>query len=90
MYLCISKFLDFNFLNFFKGGTVPLGIIFEDFVHFLKKINATLDKVSYGSGQKCSKELKNYSFTSAETIVVNLQWKMCEKSIFSMFWAINQ
>ena len=32
-----------------------------------------MGKVSYGSGQKCSKELKNYSFTSVETIVVKLQ-----------------
>ena len=30
---------------------------------------ATLDKVSYGSGQKCSKELKNHSFTSVEDTV---------------------
>ena len=34
---------------------------------------AYLDKVFYGSGQKCSKEIKNHSFTSAETIVVKLQ-----------------
>ena len=34
---------------------------------------AALDKVSYGSGQKCSKELKNYRFTSVEPIVVKLQ-----------------
>ena len=37
------------------------------------KIKATLDKVSYGSGQKCSKELKSHSFTSVEAIVVKLQ-----------------
>ena len=37
------------------------------------KNKATSDKVSYGSGQKCSKEFKNYSFTSLETIVVKLQ-----------------
>ena len=43
-------------------------------MHFLKK-KATLDKVSYGSGQKCSKEFKNYSFTSVETIVVKLQYR---------------
>ena len=56
-----------------KGGTAPLGLIFEDFVHFLKKKKAISDKVSYGSGQKCSKELKNHSFTSVDTIVVKLQ-----------------
>ena len=35
--------------------------------------NVTLDKVSYGSGKKCSKDLKNHTFTSVETIVVKLQ-----------------
>ena len=50
-----------------------MGLIFEDFVHFLKKSKATSDKVSYGSGQKYSKKLKNHSFTSVETIVVKLQ-----------------
>ena len=49
-----------------------MGLIFEDFVHFSKN-KATSDKVSYRSGQKCSKELKNHSFTSVETIVVKLQ-----------------
>ena len=34
------------------------------------KHKATLNKISYGSGQKCSKGLKNHSFTSAEIIVV--------------------
>ena len=37
------------------------------------KNKATLDKISYGSGQKCSKELRKHSFTSVETIVVKLQ-----------------
>ena len=37
------------------------------------KNKAALDKLSYWSGQKCSKELKNCSFTSVETIVVKLQ-----------------
>ena len=37
------------------------------------KNKATLDKVSYGSGQKCSKELKNLSFTLVEAIVVQLE-----------------
>ena len=36
-------------------------------------IPAALDKVSYESGQKYSKEFKNYSFTSVETIVLKLQ-----------------
>ena len=37
------------------------------------KHKAALDKVSYESGQKCSKELQNHSFTSVETIVLKLQ-----------------
>ena len=54
------------------------GPYFEDLyflkkVYFLKKNKATYDKISYGSDQKCSKELKNYSFTSVEIIVVKLQ-----------------
>ena len=49
------------------------------------KIKATSDNVSYGSGQKGSKELKNHSFTSVETIVVKLKWKMCENQYFPCF-----
>ena len=52
---------------------------------FSQKSKATSDKVSYGSGQKCSKELENYSFTSVATIVVKLQWKMCENQYFPCF-----
>ena len=37
------------------------------------KNKATSDKVTHGSGQKCSKELKNHSFTLVETIFVKLQ-----------------
>ena len=56
----------------FKGGTAPLGLILEYFVHFLKN-KAILGNVSYGSGQKCSKELKHLCFISVEAIVVKLQ-----------------
>ena len=42
------------------------------FLKTSQKNEATFDKVSYGSGQKCFKELKNHSFTSVETIVVKL------------------
>ena len=52
---------------------------------FSQKNKASLDKVSYGSGQKCSKELKNHSFTSAETNVVKLKQKMCENQYFPCF-----
>ena len=54
----------------------------------MSKIGAshpTLDKVSYGSGQKCSKELQTHSFISVEAIVVKLQWKMCKKQYFPYF-----
>ena len=71
-------------------GVLHLWALFLKTLCIFSKNKATSDKVSYGSGQKCSKELKNYSFTSVETIVVKLQWKNVRKSIFSMFWAINQ
>ena len=49
------------------------------------KNKATSDKVSYVSGQKCSKEFKNLSFYFRETIVLKLQWKMCENQTFPCF-----
>ena len=45
----------------------------------------TLDKVSYRSGQECSKKLKYHGFTSIETIAVKLQWKICENQYFPCF-----
>ena len=51
----------------------------------ISKYKATLNKVSYGSDQKCSKELKNHSFTSVEAIVVKLLWKMCKNQNFPCF-----
>ena len=68
----------------FKGVLHPWALFLKILCIFSKN-KATLDKVSYGSGQKCSKELKNYSFTSAEAIVVKLQWKMCENQYFPCF-----
>ena len=64
-----------NFLCIIKGVQHPWALFLKTFVQFLKKNKnkATLDKVSYESHQKCSKELKNHSFTSVETIVVKLQ-----------------
>ena len=56
----------------FKGVLHPWALFLKTLCIFSKK-KATSDKVSYGSGQKCSKELKNHSFTSVETIVVKLQ-----------------
>ena len=62
-------------------GTAPLSLIFEHFVHFLKKYS-NLDKVSYGSGQKYSKELKSYTGFFKER---PLLWKMCENQYFPCF-----
>ena len=68
----------------FKGVLRPWALFLKTLCIFSKN-KATSDKVSYGSGQKCSKELKNHSFTSVETIVVKLQWKMCENQYFPCF-----
>ena len=54
-------------------GVLHLWALFLKTLCIFSKNKATSDKVSYGSGQKCSKELENYSFTSVETIVVKLQ-----------------
>ena len=56
----------------FKGVLHPWALFLKT-LYIFSKNKATSDEVSYGSGQKCSKELKNHSFTSVETIVVKLQ-----------------
>ena len=56
----------------FKGVLHPWALYLMTLCIFSKN-KATSDKLFYGSGQKCSKELKNHSFTSVETIVVKLQ-----------------
>ena len=66
-------------------GVLHLWALFLKTLCIFSQNKATLDKVSYGSGQKYSKELKNHSFTSVETIVVKLQWKMCEDQYFPRF-----
>ena len=66
-------------------GVLHLWTLFLKTLCIFSKNKATSDKVSHGSGQKCSKELENYSFTSVETIVVKLQWKMCENQYFPCF-----
>ena len=68
----------------FKGVLHPWTLFLKTLCIFSKK-KATSDKVSYGSGQKCSKELKNHSFTSVETIGVKLEWKMCKNQYFPCF-----
>ena len=79
--LCHNKDMNIHYLK----GALHLWALFLKTLCIFSKNKATSDKVSYGSGQKCSKELKNYSFTSVETIVVKLQWKMCENQYFPCF-----
>ena len=55
-----------------KGLLHPWALFWKTLCIFSTN-KATSDKVSYGSGQKRSKELKNHSFTSVETTVVKLQ-----------------
>ena len=71
-------------IDWLKGVLHPWALFLKTLCIFLKN-KATSDKVSHGSGQKCSMELKNHSFTSIETIVVKLQWKMCENQYFPCF-----
>ena len=66
-------------------GVLHLWALFLKTLYTFSKNKSTSDKVSYGSGQKCSKEPKNYSFTSVETIIVKLQWKMSENQYFPCF-----
>ena len=81
-FLYFSMLLDFWYnvsLTIFCHKILQLKGVLHPWALFLKilcifsKNKATSDKVSYGFGQKCSKELKNHSFTSTETIVVKLQ-----------------
>ena len=66
-------------------GVLHLWALFLKTLCIFSRNKATSDKVSYGSGQKCSKELENYSFISVETIFVKLQLKMCENQYFPCF-----
>ena len=65
----VSEFVDLQHL---KGVLHPWALFLKILCIFSKN-KATSDNISYGFGQKCSKELKNHSFTSVETIVVKLQ-----------------
>ena len=57
--------------SLFKGVLHPWTLLLKTLCIF-SKYKATLGKVCNGSGQKCSKELKNNSFISVETVVVKL------------------
>ena len=83
-YKATEAIVSMAFDSSFKG-VLHLWALFLKVLCIFSKNKATSDKVSYGSGQKCSKELKNHSFTSVETIVVKLQWKMCENQYFPCF-----
>ena len=82
--LNLSENEQFQFFQTFKG-VLHLWALFLRTLRIFSKNKATLDKVSHGSGQKYSKELQNHSFTSVGTIVVKLQWKMCENQCFPCF-----
>ena len=73
-----ARFYSFN-------GVLHLWALFLKTLCIYSKNKANFDKVSYGSGQKCSKKLKNHSFTSVEAIVRKLQRKMCENQYFPCF-----
>ena len=93
----LKKFQNLKFLHLFVAilqkshfpkwikGVLHLWALFLKTLCIFSKNKANSDKVSYGSGQKCSKEPKNHSFTSVETIVVKLHWKMCENQYFPCF-----
>ena len=83
--ICVLSppYRNVGILNF--KGVLHLWALFLKTLCIFSQNKATLDKVSYGSGQKYSKELKNHSFTSVETIVVKLQKKMCENQYFPRF-----
>ena len=85
LYVSINIISSYSFTHStIKGVLHPCALFLKTFCIFSKN-KATLDKISYRSGQKCSKELKNHSFTSVEAIVLKLQWKMCENQYFTCF-----
>ena len=64
--------------NSVKGVQHPWALFLKTLYICLKN-KVTLDKISYGSGQKYSKELKYHSSTSVETIVVKFNSDKCAK-----------
>ena len=85
----LKKYYEYKISNnsniFAIKGVLHLWALFLKTLCIFSKNKPNLDKVSYGSGQKCSTELKNHSFTSVEAIVVKLQRKMCENQYFPCF-----
>ena len=79
--VCVCVF----FVLFCFKGVLHLWTLFLKTLCIFSKNKANLDNVSCGSGQKCSKELKNHTFTSVEAIVRKLERKMCENQYFPCF-----
>ena len=73
-----------NHRDVFKGVQVPLGLIFEDFVHFLKKLSIIGQSILW-IWLESSKELKNHGFPSVKIIVLKLHQKMCKNQYFPCF-----
>ena len=80
IWFCRKELLVYRIIRILKVY-YPWTLFFKTLCIFSKN-KATLDKVSYGSGQKCSKELKNHSCTLVETTVVKLQKKCAKINIF--------
>ena len=73
MYFFSLKSKRFGCHQYYFKGVLHPWVLFLKTLCISSKNKATSDKESYGSGQICSKELKNHSFTSVGTIVVKLQ-----------------
>ena len=69
----IGALFSYNTLQCGFKGVLHLWALFLKTLCIFSKNKTILDKVYYGSGHKYSKELKNYNFTSVETIAVKLQ-----------------
>ena len=67
-------FVEYTQLNNWKNikGVLHPSTLFLKTLYIFSKNKATLDKVSYESGFKYSKELKKSSLISVETMVVKL------------------
>ena len=72
-----------------KGVQHPWSLCLKT-LRIFSKNKATLDKVSYGSGQKCSKGTQKLKFYFSRDHCCEVTVNNVQKSIYSMFWAINQ
>ena len=60
-YKFINHFTAEHLCYFYFKGVLHPWVLFLKTLCISSKNKATSDKVSYGSGQKCSKELKDHS-----------------------------